>query len=50
MCHFHREYLESFKKQSNFISGSSEDVQIRFFEDQHTYIHNIMEDKDLLKS
>ncbi|WP_029905093.1 hypothetical protein [Prevotella sp. 10(H)] len=49
MCHFHRDYLESFKKQSYFISGSCEDVQIQFFEDQYAYIQGVMGNKDLLK-
>jgi len=49
LCHFQREHLESFKKQSNFISGTCEDVQVRFFEKQHNYIQNLIENKDLLK-
>lgn len=44
----HRNYLDSHKKQSIFISASNEQLQIAFFEKQYEYIRNLVENRDLV--
>ncbi|WP_029903312.1 helix-turn-helix domain-containing protein [Prevotella sp. 10(H)] len=48
LCTLHRHYLETYKRQSKFISGTNEELQISFFEKQYAYVEDLMANKDLI--